>query len=553
MPFIKRTIIGVILVAGLIIQADGAYAIYSPAISRRVSIIKQDVLSARRQNGVGSLLSARESLIKQDEIARAQGKTTSWPAKASMALGKTMWNMFWETIKDPSEPFFMIFNTIHSTGEYISVCLRDDIWILQDLRDIVSQEMVKSYLMGDELHGDALMNDYNYLTENIGVLKQYGGHPRKMIPGADMTSGEYLFGYASNINSYSFVFPAEETQTVDAEKCGEDCQSKCEKNYYCDDRDKMKSGCGKSGGIDVSKCENKVDETCDAFTVCLDKCEEGCATSGRIQWSGCPEDEFFPALNQVLEAWRNLKTIGSFKAADWGSIWEMAEARARRNADEWIKANQLSVTVGGKEGGNPQSLVKGDGLNRFIGSLKTELKILSDTIKPIPMFTWSIFAGAKELVGVGLGIANPDNATDNYCMRWDGDGEVYRACTIDEFLNYKSCAKNKASAEKNGIDCDVFKNPTIVTTGLDIMETQKELNEKHERTMERAKTSYIYNLELNNIGENNIEAVESILSGINAEITGSYEAGQGQTAPPPLPLIYNKLGIFVKNHGGGGK
>jgi hypothetical protein len=556
MPILKRTIIGVILIVGLTVQATNAYAIYSPTISKRVSIIRQNVLSAREQNGVGSLRSARESLIAQDNAARAEGRATGLPAKASIALGKTLGLMFWETIQAPFDPVFMIFNVIQSTGDAISVCLRNDIWMLQDLRDAVSQEMIKSYLMGDQIHGDLLMDDYDYLTEHINILKKYGNHPQKVIPGKGISS-QYLFGVSTSITPYSFQFPVEEVPGPDEATCKANCPVSCAKATSCDEKDECKNSCDEFGftADTTSQCKNLCEDACDVAEACIKDCEDYCEGSATLKWGGCPQGEFFPAFNEVLEATRNLKTIGSFKAADWGSLWEMARARARRRADEWIKANQITLTIGGPIGGNPQSLIKGDGLNRFLGSLRTEGKILTDMIGPvIPLFTWATFETIGEAIGVGLGFTDPEDLTNNYCMYFDSTAQAYYACTIHQFLDYKSCVKNKAKAEKEGIDCDVFKNPSVNRYALDIVQGQREVEARHMKTVKRTETAYVYNLELSSINENNIEAIENILSGINAEITAAYKNPdtQGQNIPSaPLPTLYNKLSIFSKKHGGG--
>ena len=193
MPILKRTIIGLILIIGLTVQASFVHAIYSPTISQRAASIRQNVLSARTQNGTGSLQAARQHLIEEDKAARDEGRETGVPAKAAKALGKILGIMFWETIRHPFDSIFMIFN-LTSTSKTkqilpdtaISVCLRNDIWMLQDLRDVVAQEMVKSYMMADTYHGDLLENDYDYLTDHIRYLKDYGNNSKE--------SGKYLFG-----------------------------------------------------------------------------------------------------------------------------------------------------------------------------------------------------------------------------------------------------------------------------------------------------------------------------------------------------------------------
>jgi hypothetical protein len=538
------------------------HAIYSPTISQRTSFIRQNVLSAREQNGTGSLQAARQHLIEKDRKARAEGKATGIPAKASIALGKVLGYMFWETFQAPLDPIFMIFEIIPSTGEYVSTCLRNDIWMLQDLRDVVAQEMIKSYMMADEYHGDLLTADYDYLTENIKILKKYGSHPAEQISVTVlenniptrkyMSSSEYLFGTNAPINPYSFQFPIKEV-SGDETGCKDNCELTCNKKYDCRDVNECKSGCEEVERIDVfnvSDCKDACEEACEAEESCEDECKSSCTMASTIKLKGCPEGEFIPAFNEVWESMKNLSTIGTWKAADWGSIWEMAKARARRRADEWIKANQITLTVGGKEGGNPQSLIKGDGLNRFLGSFNTEIKILQDMIGPvIPLFTWTLLETHIEVIGVGFG-ADPEILMDNACMYWYAEDGVYRACTVNQFLDYQTCIREPAQAKSAKINCDLFKDPLQTRAALDIIKERQSTVERHRKTLERAETAFVYNMELSSVNENNIEAIEKILSGINTEILRSVEEN-GSENDAGLPTFYHQVGTFAKRHCGG--
>lgn len=540
------------LIIGLTVQTSFVYAIYSPTIAQRAGAIRQNILSAQAQNGTGSLQAARQHLEEEDRAARAEGRETGFPAKAGVALGKVLGYMFWETIQAPLDPIFMIFEIIPSTGEYVSTCLRNDIWMLQDLRDIVAQEMVKSYLMADEYHGDLLTADYDYLTDNIRILKEYGSHPEKRIavtvlendiPTIQyMTSGQYLFGTNASINPYSFDLFQKEV-SGDEPSCKDNCETACNKKYDCKEENECKNACEEIAAedekIDLSQCKEVCEGTCQSEKDCTDECKSSCTMSSTIKWAGCPEGEFLPAFNEVWESMKNLSTIGTWKAADWGSIWEMAKARARRRADEWIKANQITLTIGGEIGGNPQSLIKGDGLNRFLGSFNTELQILKNMVGPVvPLFTWSIYKKGEG------GEISPG------CMYWYPEEGVYRACTVNQLLDYKDCRKDRAKAIENNIPCDNYKNPTVTRAALDIVKEQQEKVEKHRQTLERAETAFVYNLELSSVNESNIEAIEKILSGINAEILRSIET-QKSSDDAGLPTLYNQVGTFAKRHCGG--
>jgi hypothetical protein len=564
MRILKQSIIGLILIIGLTVQVSDVHAIYSSTISNRVSIIKQHVLSARRQNGTGTLLSAWEHLAEQDKNNRDQGKATSFPADASVAIGKVFGYMFYETMRAPLDSIFMVFNLVSAStlpvmnlypDTLISDCLRNDIWTLQDMRDVVAQEMIKAYLMADEHNGDLLMDDYDYLTTNIDLLKKYGSHPTEELPyyievkenGASITrrmeSSEYFFGHISDVNYYSFQFLSEERSGVNEDTCKQTCNSNCAKQYDCVTEDYCTNRCDSeyTKSAEVNECKDRCEEDCSNQEDCTDRCEDGCAEDVTIKWVGCPESDLFGAINQVWESMQNLGTIGTFQAADWGSIWEMAKARAKQRADQWIKANQITLTIGGEKGGNPQSLIKGGGLNRFVGSINTQINILKNMIGPaIPLFTWDIYKSSGE----------QGEEASYGCMYYHREEGVYRACTINQLLDYLNCRENKSETEETGINCDLYKNPAKNKVALDIVDEYRETEDRQIKTLKRAKTAFIYHTELNSVGENNIEAIEKILSGINAEIRYTYEEAGGNGVKP-LPTIYDILGAFAKKHGGG--
>ena len=47
MPIIKQSIIGLIIIIGLLVQTTNAHAIWSPTISKNVGAIRQNVTSAQ--------------------------------------------------------------------------------------------------------------------------------------------------------------------------------------------------------------------------------------------------------------------------------------------------------------------------------------------------------------------------------------------------------------------------------------------------------------------------------------------------------------------------
>ena len=69
-------IIGLTLLIGLTVQAENALALYSPKLSRQVSIIKQHVQDSQAQNGTESILEEIEQIKAYDRAKRASNKET---------------------------------------------------------------------------------------------------------------------------------------------------------------------------------------------------------------------------------------------------------------------------------------------------------------------------------------------------------------------------------------------------------------------------------------------------------------------------------------------
>jgi hypothetical protein len=448
------------------------HAFYSPIIAEKASSIKAHLRSAREQNGTGSVEDAVQNMIEQNKLAADRNEAQGLPPGVSVAQSLVLKDVLADILLKPLDDLFLIFNLIPSASfSPASKCLRDDIWGLQNLRDAVVQEMIKSYLMYDRYHGDLLKKDYKWLVAHINILKKYGSKPMEPIRLLGKTANEYLFESKSDVNYYSIT----------------------------------------------------------------------------ITEGGCPQSEFPPAFNEVWESIQNVGVIASGSSVEWGSIWEMAEARARRRAAEWIKANQITLTIGGEEGGNPQSLIKGGGLDRFKGQWNTQLTILKNMVGPlVPLFSWSIYDKGDE----GKTII-PDG-----CMYFYQDPGVYRACTVDQLLNYKKCQdedkKNEENKDKEKtnlkINCGLYKNPKKISTGLEKIQTQLLKAREHQETVQRAETAYIYNVQLNSVGENAIKAIAEHLGNINGHIRAGFEA-EGDSES--LPTIYNNLKDFTNKYCGG--
>lgn len=325
----RMIIIGLTILTGLILQTNSAYAIYSPRLSKQASIIREHLRGSQAQNGTQSILEEIEQIKAYDKAKRAAFEETGISGSVRVAQQLIFDTTLEFVIQNPFDSLYMVFNLNAPNNEWISTCLRDDIWSLETLRDMVGSEMVKAYLLRDTYHGALLMEDYKYLVSNLDLLRKYGSNPNAKIQATDVnlqskeiTSNKYFFGNeGANANYYTNIL----------------------------------------GWIS--------DET------------------------GCPESEFQEAFREVVNSSKTLATLSSGAGAEWGSIWGMAQANARIRAKQWIQANQLSLTLGGEAGGRPISLVKGGGWDKFVGDVKTQWEVMKDLVGPVtPLFDWSLYS-----------------------------------------------------------------------------------------------------------------------------------------------------------------
>lgn len=89
----------------------------------------------------------------------------------------------------------------------------------------------------------------------------------------------------------------------------------------------------------------------------------------------CPYGEFTQAFQQLVNS---VQTLGGFTRPYTGSLKEAAIQNAKRRAEQWIAANQLTLTLGGEAGSNPKSLVRGPGLDGLSGDLRTEWEYIKE-------------------------------------------------------------------------------------------------------------------------------------------------------------------------------
>ncbi len=164
MRILIRKIIGAVLIAILLLQqAPAANAIFSPTLSSEVSVMKAHVREARRQNGVGSFLNALEKAAQASKELKAQGKASGLPGMFYLYMDlvkELILNSLGSAFRDG---FALLINRWPESGEFISNCLRDDIWELQALQEEILNELIKSTLLMDVVNTDILWADYQKL------------------------------------------------------------------------------------------------------------------------------------------------------------------------------------------------------------------------------------------------------------------------------------------------------------------------------------------------------------------------------------------------------
>jgi len=479
MPKIKHHlhIIGLAFLIGLTFQVSNAHALYSPRLTQRVGLIKQHMMDSQAQNGPGSVLEEVEQFKAYDKARRQTYEETgiSGNAKAAQDLILSTINL-----ATPVDSLFMVFNYNITNEEWISNCLRDEIWSLETLRDKGGSEMMKAYLLRDTYPGALLADDYTYLTDHIRLLKKYGSDPKAKFN--TVFEGKTVY---TNSNKYFF---------------GEEPSGDPPLNYYSD---------------------------------------VGLRTSAEAP--GCPDGAFSQAFQQVARSAKTFKTLATGGGVEWGSIWAMAEANARLRAREWIRANQISLTVGGEAGGSPRSLIKGGGWAKFKGSVKTQLKILENMVGPVtPLFEvvrWSAVATGKLISNVPLlGVIGIDR-----CVFYDSTANVFRNCDDTQWDEFRKCEKNKEAATNEGIRCDRFRDTEEYASTLDRANRQLALQAENAQTKQDVETTFTYSLTMDSVAEQNIYFMDEVMWDMNSQIQRGYE-GVDKKAGKGIPTITYEVG-----------
>lgn len=457
---------------GLTVQSNSVFALYSPRLSLQVATIRRHVQSSQAQNGTQTIIEEIEQIKAYDKAKREALEETGISGDAKMAQALVLENTLGLLLRYPFESIMMVFNFNAYNGKFISTCLRDDIWSIEALRDLVGSEMVKAYMLRDTYHGKLLQDDYMYLITNLHLLREYGSDPNADIQATDQ------YGEPKIIKSTHYFFG------------GSDAVSEKTTNYYNN-------------------------------------------TYGFISnEGGCPEGEFQEAFKEVVNSAKTLATLSSGKGVEWGSssIWQMAKANARIRAREWIMANQISLTIGGEEGGRVESLVKGGGWDKFTGSFKTQLEIIKNMVGPVtPLFDKRLYQPPPSTSTAKTGMGAD-------CVYYYHEDNVFRDCSENQIEEYEKCQDNEEAAENENIRCDRFRDPKEYTSITNYLAKQQALQRKNAQTKEEVETAFVYKVTMDSVAEQNIYLIDQVMWDMNMHIQRGYgdEGGPDDTSIPTL-------------------
>jgi hypothetical protein len=208
----------------------------------------------------------------------------------------------------------------------------------------------------------------------------------------------------------------------------------------------------------------------------------------------CPYGDFTQAWEDINRALKAFEAIGqgSIELGSFGSLAKVAEQRAIKRAQQWIKANQITLTIGGPEGSSPRSLRDGPGLAGLAADFKTEMSYVKNYGELVFTNTWKVAVGLKDMtVGAGKLLVNTLNIRDY------------------------STAYKKAYDAKN-------------------------------LSVKQMETAIKFNLSLNNVAENSLVAIDSVLFETNKLIIDKFSKERGVNQN--LQTFCEQVNKFVKQH-----
>ncbi len=157
-----------------------AQAFFSPILAGQGRQIAQDIFEAKQKNGAGDFYLAYRKAFAEDKQRQ----------KNKEATGTSPWfNVLWSQ-SQPSllgglytgvESLFLLFNYLISgnadilggwlPGEFVSSCLRNEIWEAQQMMDDALNEALKAAILFDVALAQKLWNDYLYMKTAVSLLR----------------------------------------------------------------------------------------------------------------------------------------------------------------------------------------------------------------------------------------------------------------------------------------------------------------------------------------------------------------------------------------------
>lgn len=487
------------LFATLMLISSNVHAIYSPVISANVVQIQDHIISSQAQNGIGSLMEVSANIVNQYENKRAQGLPTGDSGKLQEAKKKIVGQAAIQSTRPLAlyDSILMSFNILPSQGGgVISNCLRDDIWALEDLKDVVGEEMIKAYMLNDLFHGDLLSKDYDYLVQQIDILRRHGNNPNATLEefrnadGQPMSVKEYLFGDETGVYYYDFAFPNE---------------------------------------------------------------------------GGCPEGDFEQAFIRVANSAQTLATLSTGQgtamnarpgAADWGNIWQMAQIRANQRAGQWFAANQISLTLGGNQGGQSQSLIKDNGWDQRMADMQTQIRILKNLAGPVTApFSLDIYQNVDGVDIVG---------GEHNCVFFEPQTGTYLPCNTEQFEKFQQCNltlkeavdQNIGGIETNYdlrkwkqdlVNCGRFTSTQPNASLTEFWEKEAQRQEDSQLEYRNELLAFQYTVQFDDIGESAMNSTSIALANLENQIRRGVET-DGNDEDGGLPTVEEQLVAAMMRH-----
>ncbi|MFH1012755.1 MAG: hypothetical protein V1760_03335 [Candidatus Peregrinibacteria bacterium] len=455
MRVLKPLIIG-LLISPLVLLAvaPNAYAIMSPKLEAKIALIKEHAFQARQLNGTGGASGAYDGVVElfddetmekikeDDRIRRETNTIPGLPGLFHAYRNESKAHIAENEFGNYGETFSLLFNYLPSPGDgiggvTINSCVRDDLFELQDLRDAVLNEALRSALLQNDTHAKILWSDYNELRAEIDLLKAYVLAPQSFEHSLFFESGQ--------------------------------------PDYY-------RTGACPRGGFwgDFSKAFEQLGRSWDVFTTSL---------GGGL----------------------GMNTGGS----QWGSIWEMALARGKVKAAQWVRKNQISLTLGGEQGGSDTSLanlLRREGLGGVGNVFEQEWRIAKSMVGPvIPLFDHDLYFTAAQAIAVGLG-ANESILDDNACAYYYADKNIWTGCTASQLEAF----------EKG--ECRECRDKVEVSTSLAAAQQLQYAVEARNFLLGQTRNALQFNLQFNSIAEQSIVELDKKLRDLDAQIRRGINA-----------------------------